>query len=284
MWRKLATLNAPQSGLANHLLLFPLNIFVTFSPERDNSSFLPPNQCFLFRVKGKERKGKETPYSLCAKTGFGKSVASFPVPCFGDLLTWVRRFCIPAAKISVSFPCEEGFSANYGFCFFGRSVTQMRGISSKKFECPCSTTSEPQSQSFGCDDQSERVMHGNRWLPLHIRVLSLGLMLRSMIFELRRALAVDGFSIELHQKKRQAFGLSEVKVESRSIWFTVWKSARRRIGSNTGVAEATLVRSIIPTVARVTAKPPKSPRFADIHQFEQHKRHETISEAYVGFK
>ena len=45
-------------------------------------------------------------------------------------------------------------------------------------------------------------------------------MLRSMIFELQRALAVailDGFSTELHQKKRQVFGFSEVKFESRPI-------------------------------------------------------------------
>ena len=43
---------------------------------------------------------------------------------------------------------------------------------------------------------------------------------RSMIFELRRALAMtilDGFSIELHQKKRQVFGFSEAKLESRPI-------------------------------------------------------------------
>ena len=92
---------------------------------------------------------------------------------------------------------------------------------------------------FACV-QSERVMLGDRWLPLHSVVLSLGLMLRSMIFELRRALAVavlDGFSTELHQKKRQVFGFSEAKFESRPIWFTVWKSGRRRISSNPGAAK-----------------------------------------------
>ena len=90
---------------------------------------------------------------------------------------------------------------------------------------------------FACV-QLEHVMHGDRWFLLHIRVLRLSLMLRSMIFELRRGLLavaiLDGFSIELHQKKRQVFGFSDAKFESRPIWFTVWKSAWHRIGSING--------------------------------------------------
>ena len=38
----------------------------------------------------------------------------------------------------------------------------------------------------------------------------------------------------------------------------------------------------IPMVAHVTAKPPKSLRFADIHHFEQHKWQKNSSEASLG--
>ena len=128
---------------------------------------------------------------------------------------------------------------------------------------------------FACV-QSERVMHGGRWLPLHLLVLSLGLMLRSMIWTDSR----------LNDTRRSAKYLALPRRNLKVVRFDLLCENLLGVGSVRTRASRSFhpCLSIIPTVARVTAKPLKSPIFTILSNTNDKRKAVRQVQAYFGLK